>query len=990
MSAQDQLFLREIELHDFRSFGAECRIPLKPGPSVLVVTGPNGLGKTTLMEGIEWALTGGIRRFKDRHDDKAVDAALTRRAAGVAPGSHRVTLRFEPETIVLRGPDSCPDAEAVEAMLAHSNWPHRIHSLSTYLALTHFLSQSPTLRLTSRTPQQRWEDLKDLAGAAGVDRMLDRLARGTKIQLSNGAKKAAAERDSLKSVRSELEDLLQQARTQDTMLGAGAAWSAEVVLAETARLALRLQAAIGTTVPWPEDAAEALKTLASLVEQAGATAAAQRAACLRVETLLQPWQERAVQLVRIDDAKAQVNLLHKAVVSLVTAIQRRDRIVSRRTHLARLSALDAAIDRAAERLEECRRTKEVVHAAQMDVEAQNARLAAVEEDVRSDESILSHWRALAEEEVRVRVALGAVAEEASARADAEAALTAQQQRKTELEQEDSLAELALAEAERFRDAVARSVDEKAAHLSALIKDLHADDTECPLCLTHHTDGELLARAHRALERSDPDLKAATERLAEARVRRKACSVALAEHASQLDAANARVTAFVDRERTAREQADTLRHRERIGGRPLEGLAQWLAERVAAATEAVVQRRQEGRDLDPDHTLQDRRSRAANAVAHAEEGVEAAETELNRLKDERQQVYFAALSAIPGSLDLDPHTVDTELMAAGEAVARADTELESARQALDPELRTRMGDETPAQWARKALDRLDDQRATLVDEQAAALRIWQEAGLAGEPAGSTLMATRANAAALEDEARAVGERCIMLRSGYEQWLADERRLHLQQQIDKIVRDENAQTVDECLAKLDERVAQADAQTNLWTRARTLGGDLDRVVKDEKDTFYDAIIQPLAERANAFDRAWSSFPDKQIDFSHRRLPKSTAMETSVDGDPADLRLSEGQAGVKALSFLLAASTAHPWSRWRALLLDDPLQYNDLIHKAGFLDVLRPLVQAERYQVIMSTHDIEEAHFIERKCRNAGIAFTLLRLHALGKDGVVYSLE
>ncbi|WP_211111688.1 hypothetical protein, partial [Azospirillum brasilense] len=45
---------------------------------------------------------------------------------------------------------------------------------------------------------------------------------------------------------------------------------------------------------------------------------------------------------------------------------------------------------------------------------------------------------------------------------------------------------------------------------------------------------------------------------------------------------------------------------------------------------------------------------------------------------------------------------------------------------------------------------------------------------------------------------------------------------------------------------------------------------------------------------------------------------------------------------------------------------------------------------FRDVTSTHDLEEARFIERKCRNAGIAFNLCRLHALGKDGVSYSID
>jgi len=45
---------------------------------------------------------------------------------------------------------------------------------------------------------------------------------------------------------------------------------------------------------------------------------------------------------------------------------------------------------------------------------------------------------------------------------------------------------------------------------------------------------------------------------------------------------------------------------------------------------------------------------------------------------------------------------------------------------------------------------------------------------------------------------------------------------------------------------------------------------------------------------------------------------------------LVLSEGQMSANGFSILCAASSAYPWSDWRALLLDDPLQHNDVIHE------------------------------------------------------------
>jgi exonuclease SbcC len=81
-------------------------------------------------------------------------------------------------------------------------------------------------------------------------------------------------------------------------------------------------------------------------------------------------------------------------------------------------------------------------------------------------------------------------------------------------------------------------------------------------------------------------------------------------------------------------------------------------------------------------------------------------------------------------------------------------------------------------------------------------------------------------------------------------------------------------------------------------------------------------------------------------------------------AEYLLSEGQLGEVSLAAMLAASTAFPWSRWRALLLDDPTQYNDLIHATALYDVLRNLVSLAGYQVFLSTHDQEQADFFRRK--------------------------
>lgn len=101
---------------------------------------------------------------------------------------------------------------------------------------------------------------------------------------------------------------------------------------------------------------------------------------------------------------------------------------------------------------------------------------------------------------------------------------------------------------------------------------------------------------------------------------------------------------------------------------------------------------------------------------------------------------------------------------------------------------------------------------------------------------------------------------------------------------------------------------------------------------------------------------------------------------------LVLSEGQLAANGVSILCAVSVAYKWSNWRALLLDDPLQHNDIIHAAAFADVMRNLVEYERYQLLMSSHDRAEGEFLFRKFDAADLPCTMVTLTAPSRDGVL----
>ncbi|WP_407687368.1 AAA family ATPase [Mycobacterium sp. HUMS_1102779] len=59
-------YLESITVSGFRGMGAKVRVPLQPGPGLIVIAGRNGSGKSTLAEALELALTWVNSRWQDK------------------------------------------------------------------------------------------------------------------------------------------------------------------------------------------------------------------------------------------------------------------------------------------------------------------------------------------------------------------------------------------------------------------------------------------------------------------------------------------------------------------------------------------------------------------------------------------------------------------------------------------------------------------------------------------------------------------------------------------------------------------------------------------------------------------------------------------------------------------------------------------------------------------------------------------------------------
>lgn len=59
-------FIKQIKVHGFRGIGPEAQLDLDPTPSLTVISGRNGSGKSSFAEALEVALTGTTYRWRDR------------------------------------------------------------------------------------------------------------------------------------------------------------------------------------------------------------------------------------------------------------------------------------------------------------------------------------------------------------------------------------------------------------------------------------------------------------------------------------------------------------------------------------------------------------------------------------------------------------------------------------------------------------------------------------------------------------------------------------------------------------------------------------------------------------------------------------------------------------------------------------------------------------------------------------------------------------
>jgi exonuclease SbcC len=1024
------LYLQKIALRQFRSF-ASLDFELAPGPGVLIVHGSNGLGKSSLFDALEWTFADRIDHFRDAAGVNKPGTYLCRwregmpgptsAAATFSDGSHieRSLLNVNATNSTLEG--TVPD---ITAFLRAPEWRQNISGLERYLLLTHFLGQSTLSRLTNRSATERFDILKEAAQSTSVQAIANALhgQGNTTVVRAYARRSDALERD-IKS----LGDLLDQ----EGALWVEAQSAGALDEASASREALRLAAQLATT--WisgaqgvaapranPEPTIEQLQALADAVEadclaiegridtarqlyaarqrygaEIGEIAAAKAAAETRLAALSGDLEQAGSQL---QAQRGVLGAAHEAMAVAVTVRGQLQALSEARDHVSRIATeienatvariSTAAATAAAERRvgAEARR-HDIIQRLSAELEQfgetqDGARrtLALIDEILALDARLLQHAAELAalnESDPGIEDAVQ-IAEQASSVAVENVSVQA-------------------VVVDGLRDAVGGL----SSAIASIAANLPSDACNCPVCATSFdTPPDLQARIASAASRLAPALLAQEERLRVLQAAREAATLELQRVRRAQTAIQAATTTLS----TEREQRMRLATRlDASSTATPEALA---SARVQALTALEVLKTRRARRerwfnrLATEGAVSNEYSRAVRERDTAQRAEEAAQRAVDlaaaRLESAKREAASAQATVSPGE-DLDVQQLAARVAAAQARIDQAQVQLGSANDVLAAmEARAAALDAEDAALRARQTD-LSRRKASLDTADEKLLRDWNDlAHFGAVPSLDVIAQVEAGLSASRLTVKASLGQLARLREG---------RLAWSRQVSHRGVFEQLRTLVDAPPSAQRDFVRSAAQAAQTALAAELG-DLRQVketaraasadITSELESFNAEYIKPLSFLMSQINQAILCDPRVGIGLhvKGKKIEQSALKGSEVpkalgDIDPV-LVHSEGQMAALAVSMLTAASLTFPWSRWKALVLDDPLQHNDSIHAAAFADLMGNLVTAEGYQVLLSTHDVAQAEFLQRKFRSRRISCTTLSLLGIGKEGVEWSVQ
>jgi DNA repair exonuclease SbcCD ATPase subunit len=1015
------LFLSRIELQEFRGFGA-LDLQLGSEPGVMIIHGSNGLGKSSIFDAIEWALTDKVDHFPTA---KAPTSHYLRRWDADADRPTNVTLHFGEQIVrrKLTGLDSAGIVD-IPRFLKHPDWEKEIEHLDRYLLLTHFLGQSTVSRMTHREAKQRWEFLQEPAQSYRAVELIRGLhGHGSSAQAKAFDRRAAE----LETGAQNLERLLkaEQESWQDAQLeGAiddkdGSLEERRLRL-EIEDLARRLGTSEYSVLALKDNAMSSLEDLAHALRQ---TYESRDVRFARGRSIVEEWQRLNGEKIRLAALTREASEQNRRLAEQIAELERKvsDSSKSLQDETRKLSNAQSKGD-ALENFERargqlileltamggvsdlCKELTSRIQIANAQVRKSERRRAIAErlsnrrvslaERIASFDVVLRKLRAARNSrEALSNVSMSAQGAELRRDRVHQRLAALEGQSEARRRRVDNL-EMTKAEAEQTFGLLSGAVATIATYLPDSAQ-------ECPVCSTPFANRqELRQRIDSAAARLAPVVSNLENELQAAR---NELIAADAEHKTAISE-----IALLDEQRA---QVDTLRSDfENLLaelGISEESQLEALESRIIAESSHIsfVVSRIEywlrhpivgglRGALDRWTSAIEERNEIASSLAQQEDRKRLHE---GRVRDTQDLVSRQAASVFVAT-DIPEIELDKTRRARLDEVQRLEASVVEARryaQTLEGYHRAAKSAEVETTARLTGYDSETDG----IDPVLAELkREWSDSlGFAEHSIGlQTIEEGAKTLATLEPRLRALPVEIDRLNAGRLAWSRQQR--HRQVLAEMRAKGGIPPIMDRLAIrrKVEELQSNTLRRAAAVRRAKAIAHDTYSSVVDYVESFNEQFLAPLTNLMNRINRAILTDPDVglRLKVGARKIEQRVSAAPSAppyvsDLDP-QLIHSEGQMAALAVSMLTAANLTFPWSRWRALIMDDPLQHNDMIHASAFADLMRNLVRVRRYQVLLTTHDLAQADFLRRKFQAAEIPCTAVQLLGKGSRGVDYAVE
>jgi chromosome segregation protein len=193
---------------------------------------------------------------------------------------------------------------------------------------------------------------------------------------------------------------------------------------------------------------------------------------------------------------------------------------------------------------------------------------------------------------------------------------------------------------------------------------------------------------------------------------------------------------------------------------------------------------------------------------------------------------------------------------------------------------------------------------------------------------------------------------------------EQARHALRVLDTLRQNIQLQSASAALEEARSRLARAQNRAGIARRAEVNAAALhDAARRAASETLDLRLERVLPLMAELYGRLRPHPVWQDIEYSIRGdLRRFLSLQVGAGLNPQFL-FSSGQRRATGLAFLLSINLSLAWSRWRSILLDDPVQHVDDFRTVNLAEVLAQLVAAGR-QVIVAVEDAALADLLTRR--------------------------